>query len=955
MELLELRIHGVFNTPPAEMLEVESDGVVRVGGDTLGSFWARRTDQARGGVVTPVAFSWGAQARTGGGATQAIGRALVHVGWFLLLPYALVNLAYWTREIPAQESGEHRTWEGGVGAGTVRLFGLILTLIAVAAFSAVAIDLVAVQCFRRFAEGTDAVCAALPSLFDGLRAFDADSRAALLGLIPIAVVFVLYWIGRRGRVRFDAPVEQFAKDIGGNHEKGLPLLSTRGFWAGARVRSTSEWLHVAASILLVLFLLAFDAAFPKADCVAVPADTLTLACLDAPRIVPLVFAVGAVAGIVIVGVFVVLASSTPMRDAEPQAARRRMPRWVQNRMNQPPHRRIDQKRFHALVSLVVASCAYVSWLILTSFVSFANEPGAQPQFTGLIGTPIVLMTLALFLALSALNWRQASPRLRTAGYTFLWVGGIGLLVGAILPSGTTQWLVTFLGAAVVIAFLFFVRGSTRDARALTPVPCAPETPPSAGAEPQFPALRFRAWDGHGAAVAMMLALFVSMALSSLLVLGLAAWLGAPQPAAADRLWRTPAAPPSAAEWNIPDAYERFAVVLTVIVGLTLILLIFVAVSTMRRLTKYTLPKLSWTAEKDSRGERTFAERGGVERPDTSGYPVKLEAEAERTRLRAMTRRTSHLAHRGEPLFAWISALAMTGFITLASPALFDFVKAWLTTIKPGLPGEIRTMTTAVLVALAVLAAGAVVANAVSSVDRPLGVFWDVVAFFPRAGHPFAPPCFAERTVPELAEYSRRFLKTTETLGNGRPVDRAIIMTAHSMGSTIAAATILSLRGETVGYAPHDIRLLTDRIAMLSYGSQLRAYFSRFFPSVFGCQVLGVPGLLGPSLFGLDPWKRQVEAEFACAQLCPPDASPHSLTGMLGAKGREVSKWRNLWRRSDYLGFPVYAYRDEGNPVDRGASETAPGYMWRIATHSDYLAVDQLALQREHLEAALRAG
>ena len=68
------------------------------------------------------------------------------------------------------------------------------------------------------------------------------------------------------------------------------------------------------------------------------------------------------------------------------------------------------------------------------------------------------------------------------------------------------------------------------------------------------------------------------------------------------------------------------------------------------------------------------------------------------------------------------------------------------------------------------------------------------------------------------------------------------------------------------------------------------------------------------------------------------------------------RWRNLWRRTDFLGFPVYGYSGTGNPVDRGATEDAPNaYLWHAATHDgpDYLDSAQYANAREDLVQALR--
>ena len=95
------------------------------------------------------AYAWGRLARyTGIPALGRIGDALVKVLWFALAPFGLANTAYWSRtqigavgsESPPGDSPGARqnreverqlagTIGSGAGAGTVRLFGLLLTLL----------------------------------------------------------------------------------------------------------------------------------------------------------------------------------------------------------------------------------------------------------------------------------------------------------------------------------------------------------------------------------------------------------------------------------------------------------------------------------------------------------------------------------------------------------------------------------------------------------------------------------------------------------------------------------------------------------------------------------------------------------------------------------------------------------------------------------------------------------
>ncbi|WP_408646746.1 hypothetical protein [Streptomyces carminius] len=141
--------------------------------------------------------------------------------------------------------------------------------------------------------------------------------------------------------------------------------------------------------------------------------------------------------------------------------------------------------------------------------------------------------------------------------------------------------------------------------------------------------------------------------------------------------------------------------------------------------------------------------------------------------------------------------------------------------------------------------------------RTVGILWDVGTFWPRAAHPFAPPCYAERAVPDLTW--RMYAWTGLTGGR-------LVISGHSQGSVLAAAAVWQLDPATRG-----------RVALLTYGSPLERLYGRWFPACFG-------------------------------------------PGPLNALAGEVDCWRNLWRLTDPIGGPVLVGGDGGDgapPVDRG--------------------------------------
>lgn len=128
----------------------------------------------------------------------------------------------------------------------------------------------------------------------------------------------------------------------------------------------------------------------------------------------------------------------------------------------------------------------------------------------------------------------------------------------------------------------------------------------------------------------------------------------------------------------------------------------------------------------------------------------------------------------------------------------------------------------------------------SSLRKTVGIAWDLGTFWPRSAHPFAPPCYCERVVPEFAT------RIDQIKGGGGRV----VVSAHSQGTVIALAALLQLR-ET-----------PERVCLVTYGSPLHRLYARAFPHFFGLSVLRATD----DIYG--------------------------------------GRWVNLYRRSDPIGGPV---------------------------------------------------
>ena len=249
--VLELRVHGVSNTPPENVLgpspTVGALGAVgreaqvqRVTGDAATGFYRW---PGSGAEVTSEAYSWGqltsGQRVTGARAVKDIQRAL----WTLLLPFAFANLALFAR--PSERSP--------VAAWLIRVLGLSLTITMVLAATGVGVDLVAWQC-------VDENCLdQIPGDWSFLAndVWSAGGRAMVVGLLApfglLALLGVLTWRSFQYEAELPeaAPVEAGARAAADPDRQPNPL-SDETFWCGLGQVRRLATIHLATGFAVAV-------------------------------------------------------------------------------------------------------------------------------------------------------------------------------------------------------------------------------------------------------------------------------------------------------------------------------------------------------------------------------------------------------------------------------------------------------------------------------------------------------------------------------------------------------------------------------------------------------------------------------------------------------------------------------------------------------------------------------
>ena len=276
--------------------------------------------------------------------------------------------------------------------------------------------------------------------------------------------------------------------------------------------------------------------------------------------------------------------------------------------------------------------------------------------------------------------------------------------------------------------------------------------------------------------------------------------------------------------------------------------------------------------------------------------------------------TAAFAHRAERVVELLGGLTVALVLVLLvltstgeAPAALVEQSDW-----PWLTNIARPMATLSLYAVLGFSAGLVTLGSYfrrsESTRKAVGVIWDLTTFWPRAAHPLAPPCYAERVVPEVTTRIRWALR--------QHPGSVVVVSGHSQGSLIAAATLMRL---------DDPEL--ERVRFITYGSQIRALYGRAFPRAFGADSVGYRETARAPRF------KEPFPDIRKRATPPPGVPPDdSLRARLGP-----DHWINLFRRTDPLGYRVFSDADSAwdRPVaevpDARAGDPGPPVM----THSGY--------------------
>lgn len=898
-DVLELRVHGVNNTTAAALLDLRPEDVERVAGDKLGSFW-RPTPSARAalrqgqrGYVPPgivrEAYSWGGMVRTTpdlgrAGAAGIVAATIARVFYALILPFSIGNAVQWARRISSPGDTRPARFWAAVTAGASRLFGLLLTLLFTATAITLAIDVLAAQCGAE-----TSLCTPIAGVLEPFSAWTTAQRFALFSLVPVLAIVALWLLSAVASVRYDVLPGMEWNGDGGRAGEAPTEARPTGLWR--RLSHAADDTPMPADAPRAV--LAHPGFWANRIVGNLARVHLAAALLLTTAVVAIHGAmrwyttctglggfdtcVGAASGEpaflrlawLAIGAGILLLAAVVLVCAIPT-------------MTIVPHERTGNT-WHGIASAVLLGAAVGAFALLLVFLVFLSGGDARPpeRLYGGGMMVIVLVTAAAVIALTGVFWRPFRGR-----RTVAWAGCgpavfmtialvVAIATSAIVVVTAGDWLNGSKGAAEL------VRGDT-----IVVEKVEPDSPPISEATCAIdpPLNELSAGDG-----------FVAECTT---------------PDAASSLGHT---------LSVPSGYVSLGslIVLALVVGLALALVAaFRSRSVVDRARAWGAPA---------------SDHARIVEVDDGVLPVSQRGLYRRI---AAKRTMAARLHTVEPLSGFLTTvmavatvvgIAWTWGAYLAEEPLWRVIPFDIdeTVVRTFLAVALPALAWIGLLLVATLASGSV-----GNAQRPLGIVWDIACYLPRTGHPFGPPSYAERAVPEIAGRIFAWLRETDA--------RRVVLSAHSMGGVLAVSAIGLLSSSP------DTRGLLSRVRLLTFGIQLRAFFGRMLPELLGPAVLGTEPSLAPRALSADPWAADYAEQSPAQKIETPKPAYGRLKGTL-VTGDGV-RWLSLWRLTDFLGFPAASTSPvlpsgKPNAIDRFAEELdLSGYMVEAGTHGEYYRV-----------------
>ena len=866
--------------------------------------------------------------------------------WLILLPFALVNLAYWARLELGRGSGQAQ-W----GARAVRVSGLLLTVFFVLTPCVVAIDMGAWQCFRYGVPG----CSALPGWLNFLGGMDPGQRIAVATVVPMALVAVLWWLSKTSISRYESVVAAESHPSAPTDAE-QPVLLHPHLWDGSERTLRLQRFHLAAAVAIVVAFtgihllragwgsLTFWSAAGLGLCVM--AATLIMAvcvvgvCANHPKDVDWSGAYGEPNLVDLLGQR--LGPRFDKGIALAAVATYLLHLLVLWTLTAAPHQHLDES-----IDYTWRNVWFISIFLLLTVLHLSVFTGGRMggrTATAIALSPLVIVVVVQTLRVAGLY--DSSNAWFILAAAAVAVGFWGLLAywqyhgsppnddkawrgaGASVLLATAAWVALLFTSSTVVAAANFLNGSDHgvgDLVSQVEVPDKSEPAPtmldltskqstddfvatgditlrgarvalqgstvtvssgtiemkglSLKVKPDY-AGGVRAFtEGRGRTVLReSSSLTIPVRTLTLADSCLGAVRGACSPEDQDNQFRP------AGVMTLPAGTGLFTLTLgkgvvldpsdkpevplavpqvliwTAIGQLLWLLLVVVFLGLcLRRFGKYVGSVI----------EEHYAEDAGW-----------LEKVAPRDRVRCVAaRRTAALAHRAETF------LDVVGAIT-APVALIIIVTSMCGVPPWELPGFgwTRSVATASMWLVVGMSAGLIALGSQirrsEKARKAVGVIWDLTTFWPRAAHPLAPPCYAERVIPELLIRSRWAL---DRHGEVQHSQNRLILSGHSQGSLIVLATASRLDHEELA-----------RTRMITYGSQIRALYGRIFPR------------------GLRPGVRRQRTDDRPAPAEQPGARPAEDRRRSRSRGRPVDPEREHLPRTTVggrrlLGEPVPSY------------------------------------------------